>query len=275
MPPADFAVAFTASPAIIRTVEEFTLEVDGISLAAQMHLPAEGEPPFPAVILCHGIPTGQPPDPTDGGYPALAEQMAGRGLAAFTFSFRGAGLSGGNFEMAGWSHDLAAMIGNVWNLEAVDDSRVALAGFSAGAAVAIYVAAEDKRVAAVAACASPMDFAAIYSPANAAGSLAYFRRIGLIREAGFPPSLEEWLNGFRRINALHSVPQIAPRPLLLVHGSADKVVPPENSRRLYAAAGDPRKLVILDGAEHRLRLHSGAVETLLDWLGDVLPPERK
>ena len=257
---------------MIRSVEEFVLEIDGLSLVGQMHLPSGSAPPFPAVILCHGIPTGQPPDPGDGGYPALAVRIASRGLAAFTFNFRGAGLSGGNFDIAGWSRDLAAVIEHAWNLDSIDDSRVALVGFSAGAAVAIYVAAEDKRVAAVAACAPPADFSSIYAPAKAAGSLAYFRQIGIVREPAFPLSLEDWLNGFRRVNALHSVAAIAPRPLLLVHGSQDKVVPPQNSQRLFSAAGEPKELVILDGAEHRLRLHEGAVKTLLEWLTRVLGP---
>ncbi len=263
-------IAFTGNPAIIRSVEDFVLKIEDLRLVGQMYFPSGGTPPFPAVILCHGIPTGQPPDPGDGGYPALAARLASHGLAAFTFNFRGAGLSGGNFDIAGWSRDLAAVVEHAWNLDAIDDSRVAAIGFSAGAAVAIYVAAEDKRIAAVAACAAPADFSSIYAPAHAPGSLAYFRQIGIIRETDFPASLEDWLNGFRRVNALHSVAGIAPRPLLLVHGSQDKVVTPENSQRLYSAAGEPKELVILEGAEHRLRLHEGAVKALLEWLTRVL-----
>jgi fermentation-respiration switch protein FrsA (DUF1100 family) len=37
---------------------------------------------------------------------------------------------------------------------------------------------------------------------------------------------------------------------LLVHGDADDVVPSAVSRRLYALARPPKKLVVSDGAKH-------------------------
>lgn len=257
-------------------MREISLEVDALKIVGQLHLPPQGSPPFPAVVLCHGLPTGAPADPSDGGYPALAEQLAAQGLAAFAFSFRGCYGSEGNFDIAGWSRDLEGAIDYLWGLEAVDDSRIAVLGFSAGAAVSLYVAAEDKRVAAVAACACPVDFSSIYRAEKPQMTVDYFRKIGLIREAGFPPSLEEWLNGFRRVNALHSVAEIAPRPLLLVHGSEDNVVPLEHSRQLYSRARQPKNLVVMQGDQHRLRRSGPAMRVVFAWLKERLlgqPPE--
>jgi fermentation-respiration switch protein FrsA (DUF1100 family) len=255
---------------------EITLKVNGLKIRGELHLPAEGSPPFPGVILCHGLPTGAPPDPTDGGYPLLARQLAEQGMAALAFSFRGCYSSEGNFDIAGWSRDLEGAIDYLWSLEELDDSRLALLGFSAGAAVSVYVGAADKRVSAVAACACPSDFSSIYQAEKPQQTLDYFRKIGILREPGFPPYPEEWLNGFRRINALHSVGEIAPRPLLLLHGSADNVVPPEHSRRLYARAGQPKNLVIMEGDGHRLRRSQPALRVVFAWLRQRLlgePPE--
>lgn len=39
-------------------------------------------------------------------------------------------------------------------------------------------------------------------------------------------------------------------PLLIVHGKADRVVPPEMGRRLYEAANEPKQMRILAGAGH-------------------------
>ena len=39
-----------------------------------------------------------------------------------------------------------------------------------------------------------------------------------------------------------------------------------HARRLYEAAGEPRQLVILEGAGHRLRREERAVSAVLDWL---------
>ncbi len=48
------------------------------------------------------------------------------------------------------------------------------------------------------------------------------------------------------------VGQVSPRTLLLIHGDADTVLPADCSRRLYAAASEPRELVIYPGAGHGL-----------------------
>lgn len=49
---------------------------------------------------------------------------------------------------------------------------------------------------------------------------------------------------------IQEIAQIAPRPVYLVHGAADTMVPVDNSYRLYAAAGQPKDLWIEDGVEH-------------------------
>jgi fermentation-respiration switch protein FrsA (DUF1100 family) len=46
------------------------------------------------------------------------------------------------------------------------------------------------------------------------------------------------------------VAAISPRPLLLIHGSADKLVPVEHTHAFYAAARDPKERWLIEGAEH-------------------------
>jgi len=48
------------------------------------------------------------------------------------------------------------------------------------------------------------------------------------------------------------VGDVSPRTLLLIHGEADRVLPVTCSHQLYAAAHDPRELVIYPGAGHGL-----------------------
>jgi len=245
---------------------EFHITVDSFKIAGQLYLPDSGEAPFPAVILCHGVPSGGAPDPSDRGYPALAEIMLEHGYAAVIFNFRGAGMSQGNFNVAGWFRDLQAIIGFTGGLPEVQPHRIVLVGFSAGASVSVFTAANDKRVRAVAACACPADFSLITSLQNPQLSVGHFRRIGIIRDPGYPASLEDWLADFCRINALENVHRISPRPLLLAHADDDPVVPVENAYRLYEKALEPKKLVIVEGSEHKLRRHPEAVQHVLDWL---------
>lgn len=41
-------------------------------------------------------------------------------------------------------------------------------------------------------------------------------------------------------------------PVLIVHGAQDTVVPPEMAQRLYEAARGPKRLILVEGAGHRL-----------------------
>ncbi len=249
------------------------LQVDGIDIAGRLYLPG-GKAAYPAVCICHGIPSGRPPDPSDGGYPALAERVCGEGFAVLIFNFRGAGESGGNLDMVGWTRDLKAAIDFLWGLPEIDRSHLYLCGFSAGAAVSVYVAAQNERISGVAACACPVQFTLV--EANDPQSLLQrFRSIGVIRDENFPQSIEAWFEGFRQVSPIQFVAGISPRPLLIVHGSKDEAVDVNHAYRLYGQAKEPKRLVVIDGAGHRLRLDGEAVASVLDWLKSQIAHEAK
>jgi fermentation-respiration switch protein FrsA (DUF1100 family) len=240
---------------------DFTLKVDGIDILGRFYLPA-GDMPYPTVCVCHGIPAGIP-TPGDRGYPLLAEQICRHGFGVLIFSFRGTGASGGNLDMPGWTRDLRVVIDYACALAEVDSSHLYLLGFSGGAAVSVYVASSDKRVSSVAACACPAEFTKL---GEAQSLIEHFRTIGAIRDSDFPPSPQEWLGGFEQVKPIDYVAGISPRPLLLVHGSQDEIVPPADAHRLYNEAGEPKELVVVEGAEHRLRQNREAMAVAIDWL---------
>ncbi|MCX7911892.1 MAG: alpha/beta fold hydrolase [Dehalococcoidales bacterium] len=241
--------------------------VDNIPIVGELHVPRpEGK--YPTVCLCHGIPSGEPPSPDDGGYPDLAARLCEQGFAAYWFNFRGAGGSGGNLDLAGWVRDLKASINYLCRQDVFDGKTLWLIGFSAGAAVSIYTAAGDGRVSGVIACACPAEI----FPPNPEQSWQAFadhlRNIGAIRDAGFPPSVEEWGESFRKLSPIEFVSQLAPRPLLLIHGDRDDIVPVTHARRLYEKAGNPKELIIVEGAGHRLRRERRVLQHISTWLKD-------
>jgi fermentation-respiration switch protein FrsA (DUF1100 family) len=241
-----------------------TLQADGLRIAGQLYLPGEGdEGLYPAVCLCHGIPAGRP-DPSDRGYPLLAERICRQGFAVFIFNFRGTGASEGNLDLMGWTRDLVAAIDFLDTVPEVDKSRRSVLGFSGGAAVSIYVVARDTRIASVVACACPAEFSMMMG--NPQSLIEYFRSIGVIRDQDFPHSVEEWIGGFRLVSPLNYVAAIAPRPILLVHGSSDQVVAVSQAHQLYAQAQEPKQIVIIEGAGHRLRQDEQAMALVIDWL---------
>ena len=245
------------------TEKVVVLEVEGITISGRLYLPG-GRTQYPTVCVCHGIPSGNPPAPDDGGYPLLAERICGEGFAVFIFNFRGTGYSGGNLDILGWTRDLKAVIDHLFSLTKV--GHLSLLGFSAGAAISVYVASQDNRIACVATCACPAEFTSFIEADESQPMLDHFRSIGAIRDKDFPQCAEEWLDGFRLLRPIEYIAGIAPKPLLLVHGSKDETVDISHAHRLYDRAGDPKRIVIVEGAGHRLRQDDRVVAAVLDWL---------
>jgi fermentation-respiration switch protein FrsA (DUF1100 family) len=73
------------------------------------------------------------------------------------------------------------------------------------------------------------------------------------------------------------VDRIAPRPLLLIHGAGDRLVPVEESRSMFARAIDPRKLEIFSDMGHFDWLIPGSpgfrrvTDSVVHFLREVLP----
>ncbi len=245
-------------------VRNVRLKSDGLNLAGELHIPQKDKPSS-VLCICHGIPAA-PYNPADRGYAALAQRFCAAGFVTLIFNFRGTGESQGNLDMLGWSRDLQAALNFLFSLKEIRKKHLSLLGFSAGAAISIYIAAHDPRVSSLVACACPADFALLANKEEALDPIQHFRNIGAIRDKDSPPSPEQWLNGFKTVSPLRWIDRISPRPLLLVHGDADEVVPLEHSHKLYHKAKEPKELAIIPGAKHKLRLEEAAIVTVLDWL---------
>jgi dipeptidyl aminopeptidase/acylaminoacyl peptidase len=254
-------------------VQEVRLKADGLELVGELHIPSRDKV-HPALCICHGIPA-VPHDPTDKGYSLLAQRFCHAGFATLIFNFRGTGKSEGNLDILGWSRDLQAALDFLYNLKEVDKNHFCLLGFSGGAAVSVYAAAHDPRVSPVITGACPADFRSLRQRETPLETIQRFREIGAIRDKDFPPSIEEWQRGFETISPINWVDKISPRPLLLVHGDADELIPLEHARRLYQKAKEPKELEIVPGAKHKMRLEKSAMDFVLDWLKARCPTAQK
>ena len=71
----------------------------------------------------------------------------------------------------------------------------------------------------------------------------------------------------------NSVAHINPRPILLVHGTADQRLGTHCSEQIYSWAKKPKELVILEGASHGLwERKDDLLPLLTTWLRDKLQP---
>ena len=215
------------------------------------------------LVLCHGFPVDPDQPSLTRGYKQLADRLAAdTGWVVLTFSFRGTAESTGNFSLGGWLTDLKVATDTLLAAPGVD--AVWLCGFAAGGALALCAAGEDPRPRGVASFAAPADFGDRADDARR--FVAQARAAGVIHDPAFPPDLESWARELREIRPLSLIGKIPPRPVLLVHGANDEVVPVLDARALADAAQAQAELRVLPGAGHRLRNDPRAIALLIGWL---------
>ena len=178
-----------------------------------------------------------------------ADMLHQAGYNLFLFDFRSRGESEGEAVTLGYRErgDVLGAIDYLNTRSDVDKKEFGLLGVSQGGATAILAAAETHDVKAIA---SEASFRSLDSVVQQ--SFEHF--IGL---PAFPfAPLTVWLAERRlgikseQIAPEFSVRNISPRPILVMHGTRDQVVNPEDAKAIYAAAGGSKELWLIPGAGH-------------------------
>lgn len=169
------------------------------------------------------------------------------GYSVLLFDFRGRG------DSDPWPHTLVSrevddlLAAVAYARGQLPEARIGVIGFSMGAAVALLATARESAIGAVVADSSFTSGADVVS--HAVRRTLRFSPEILVLTAD---ELVSRRHGYRFSQArpLDAVGQIAPRPLLIIHGEADTMIPVEHAHQLYAAAREPRQLWTVPGAEH-------------------------
>ena len=158
------------------------------------------------------------------------------GFNVFVFDYRGYGESQGRPEPKGVFEDSNSALNYVRSLEDIDPERLIVFGQSLGGANAIAVIGSGNR-AGVKAVAIEATFYSYSSIAN-----DKFSGAGLLVDNTY--SAEKY------------IARLAPIPLLLMHGTSDRVIPYAHSVKLFAKAREPKMFITVEGGAHTEALTS-------------------
>ena len=216
------------------------LSRDGLKISGWF-IPAEN--PIGGIILCHGHPANRMEM-----LPA-ARTLHPAGFNILLFDFRSLGESEGELCSIGLheTQDLQGAADYLLARPEMDGLGLGVYGISMGGAVSILTAAKDERFAAVATHGA---FADLTTAIRQRGRMI-FGPLGPLFSAPTAFFGRRWLPCEpHEISPVAGIAQIAPRPVLILHGGRDISVNPADGKALYAAARDPKALRILPRSWH-------------------------
>jgi len=187
---------------------------------------------------------------------AAARRIAGRltaeGWAVLRFDFTGLGHSEGEFANAGFSANIADLIGAAQHLERRELAPQLLIGHSLGGAAVLAAAAGIDSVRAVATIGAPADPAHVLDSFSA--SLETIRAEGRAEVTLAGRRFEiarDFVEDMEAATLEDRLGRLG-RALLILHAPRDAQVGIENAGRIFSAAKHPKSFVSLDDADHLL-----------------------
>ena len=151
------------------------------------------------------------------------EELRRTGFAVLAFDYRGYGMSTGSPPSAkGATSDMEAVYRHAVKTLAIPPSRIVLFGRSVGSGPATDLA-------------SRVPIGGLVLESAFVSAFRVLTRVSLL-----PFDRFHNLRHIRRVRA----------PVLVIHGTADEVIPVSHGRLLYEAAGQPRQALWIDGAHH-------------------------
>jgi putative redox protein len=217
------------------------------------------------VIVCHGFlgtKEGR------GQAVLMAERISTLGLPTFLFDFTGSGESEGNFadiSLTNHVDDLASALRFCGNR---GFDKFVTVGRSFGGATVVAHAAFAPEVAGICAWATPAEVTKLFAVTREKYRGAEAEALIDLIVENIPVHIKfGFFHDLDHYQLTERIKLLAPRPLLIIHGDRDSVVPLKNARLLHEHAGEPKELAIISGGDHIMSgCHEEAWQILINWL---------
>lgn len=214
-----------------------------------------------AIVLVHGVDSHG----WDGSHPDIARAYVEAGFHVLVFDLRGHGRSGGSQLGLGWHErrDVRAAVDLLLG-RGFKPGRIGLHGSSYGAATALLAAAFIPEIGAVVADSAFADVREVMDREIEKRTKLSARFVRLLRPGLALVADHLFGLDFDTISPEHAVLDIAPRPILFIHGRKDAVTPVENAYRFEAASRNPVNELWIHRLGHTegVRLQGKPCETL-------------
>ncbi|MCU0858372.1 MAG: alpha/beta hydrolase [Pontiellaceae bacterium] len=160
--------------------------------------------------------------------------LPANGFNLFVFDYRGYGKSGGKPSRKGVYQDAVAAVKYIKTRTDIDQNKIILFGQSIGGANALAVAGNNR-------------FEGVIGIATDSAFSSY-KGVAMDHTTLMKPLAALLISN--RFSPKDTVQNIAPVPLLLIHGTADGTVAYRHAKILLEKAGEPKDLWTVEGGQH-------------------------
>lgn len=215
---------------------------DGLEISA-WHIDG---PRAEAIILVHGV------DANRLAMTPEAQLLSQAGYQLLMLDLRGHGLSEGEYKTYGYLEALDVQAATDYLARSPQVDHIGVIGHSYGGAAVARAASQDSRLEAV----------VLQSTYSSMITITHdsFNRFAFLPEWPFAPliiSLAEERVGLQLsdVDSTRELATMSPRPLMIIHGREDSLIPVEQAYELYRAAPHPKWLWIINNMGHMNAAH--------------------
>ena len=264
-------------------IEAVTFKCQGNELFGELYIP--DETPAPGIIVCHGM--------NKYGFHAIelyrkfAEASSENGFVTLLFDFRGCGESAGKFGYGiAEQKDLKCALNYLSSRREVDIKKIFIVGHSLGGTIALHTVRNEEIVRGLVLWSTPANHAYNVRKfiVNNSGKLGYYlfllvsymdslidisklfnmRVYGILLRPSYVRKMLMKLDECEVVSKLRI-------PILIVAGDKDRIVGVEETRQVFSAANNPKKFVIINGANHIFeRKENEVISETLNWLRTLI-----